>query len=230
MRGKLVIVDGLDGAGKSQAMKGLIQWARDQQKSVFDLRKYQNETGKIGSFEGFKQADVIISTEPTLSGIGKVIKNVLIRESGYSGVSIAQAFAIDREIHYKRIIIPALEAGKLIFQERGLTTSFVYQPLQIHIPLRELMGLPGNKLSLKYPPALIIVCLADPEYLIARSSGGQQIFENLTFQRNLFHRYKSEWLRGLFSSSIFKYIITNPPMSSEDTMLAARRIWEQLIS
>ncbi len=177
-----------------------------------------------------------MSCEPTLAWIGRVIKEEMIRSSGkeqYSGVSIAQAFALDREILYKRVIIPALEAGKIILQERGVITSFVYQPLQIHIPLTDLMNLPGNKLALKYAPALIIICTAQPEAVIprieARSDQSKQIFEELSFQRNLIQRYTSEWLQTLFSKfgSTFKFIDTTPPRNEEETRAAARKIWEE---
>ncbi len=229
MKGKLVIVDGMDGAGKSSALKGLIEWAVENNKKTFDLRKFEKDSGRIANFENFKEADVIISAEPTLSGVGKVIKEILIKKNGYSGISIAQAFAIDREIHYNRVVIPALEAGKLVFQERGITTSFVYQPVQIHISLRELMSLPGNKLALKYPPSVIFICLAEPEYLTARNDG-KQIFEEVNYVRNLYNRYKSEWLQGIFSNSLFKFIQTNPPKTEEDTKNEAKDAWQQLIT
>ncbi|MBW2988416.1 hypothetical protein KY318_02800, partial [Candidatus Woesearchaeota archaeon] len=184
-------------------------------------------------------SDVIISCEPTLAWVGKIIKEELIRPKerlSYSGVTIAHAFALDREILYRRVIIPALEQGKIIFQERGVITSFVYQPVQIHTPLTELMNIPGNKLALKYAPSLIIICTVEPEYLMPRlekrPSHDRQIFEHLSFQRKLYHRYKSDWLRELFAKygSTFAYIDTNPPKTEEDTILAAKKVWEDYLA
>ncbi len=234
MRGKFVIIDGPDGAGKSHGMSGLVQWAKTNSLKLFDLYEFAQRENRIPSFDKLQEFDVLLSCEPTLAWVGKAIKEELIRSdiaTQYSGISIAQAFAIDREILYRKLLIPALKNGKLVFQERGFLTSFVYQPLQIHIPLSQLMSLPGNKLAMKNPPDLVIICTTEPEYLIMRirqRNAKSQIFEKLNFLRKVHQRYKSSWLRELLNKigTSVAYIDTSPPKTERDTVQEVLKLWE----
>ena len=235
MKGLLVVVEGPDGAGKSCALQGLKLWAEQNKRNVFDAREFEKQNHRIPSFTEVKDFDIIINAEPSKAGLGQTIREELIRPKEgrkYSGVSIAQAFAIDREISYKKLIIPALEAGKWIFQERSVITSFVYQPVQIHIPMTELMNLPGNRLALKYAPNLIIVCTVEPEYLAPRMKNDNQIFKHLTFLRKVHERYRSEWLQAMFSKtgSKFFFVDTTPPVSKDETIHQVTKEFDRLIT
>src|SRR3989338_8440508 len=150
MRGKLVVVDGLDGSGKGVIVDALGCWAEGNGLKGLDLR----DGSELPEPEALSDYGAILSAEPTFSFVGKAIRDEMVRANNrkYSAMSLAYAFSLDREILYKRIIIPALSAGKHVFQERGVVTSIVYQPVQEKIQLNEIMKLPGNKLALDYPP------------------------------------------------------------------------------
>ena len=122
MTKRFIMVDGLDGSGKGTAVAGLKEWAEKKGLRVLDLKEFCEEHGYIPEFEEVKEHDVIVSTEPTYAYVGKAIREEMIRENTrkYSGIAIMHAFALDREILYQRLIIPALKNDKFVFQERGV--------------------------------------------------------------------------------------------------------------
>jgi len=215
MKHKFVMVDGLDGSGKGTIVDGLMEWAELKAMKVLDVRKYCREKNTFPLQEELDAADVIISAEPTFCYVGKAIREELVRtsERQYSAWSLAQAFSLDREILYRRVIIPAVKAGKYVFQERGVTSSLVYQPVQERIQLSELLKLPGNRLAIQNAPTLLLIAKVSPETVVKRlglrAKKDNSIFDNVAFQRKLEERYSSEWLKGLFEQhgSVVQYTL-----------------------
>ena len=234
MKGKFVMVDGLDGSGKGTIVDGLAEWAEAKALNILDVRSYGKEKGTFPSNEEIEECEAVVTCEPSFCYVGKAIRDELVRSSErtYSAWSLANAFALDREMLYKRVIIPAMKNGKYIFQERGLTSSLVYQPVQEHIQISELLKIAGNRLALKNAPSLLLIAKVSPETVIKRlglrTKKDNSIFDNLAFQRRLEERYSSEWLRNLFeqNGSKVKYIDTDEPKTSEDTKKEAVKIFE----
>ncbi len=237
-KGKFVMADGLDGAGKGVIVDALAGWAKSRNLRVLNLMEYCREHNTFPEADELAEFDVIRSDEPTYSFVGQAIRDELIRNNGrqYSGWSIAQAFALDREILYKRVLLPALKEGKHVFQERGVVTSIVYQPLQERMQLSELLKLPGNRLAMQSAPDMLIIPQVSPEVVMdrlnVREKKDNSIFENLLFQRRIAERYSSEWLRSLFEGhgASVVYLDTNPPKTVEDTKNEAIKLWEKLIT
>ncbi|MBT4824094.1 deoxynucleoside kinase [Candidatus Woesearchaeota archaeon] len=236
MSGKFVMVEGLDGSGKGVVVNTLKEYFDNKGLKVFDLREHCKEHLSFPEFSEIEEYDVIINAEPTYSHVGIAIRDEIIRENErkYSGLSTAHAFALDREILYKKLLIPALEKGKTVIQERGLVTSFVYQPIQLErISLKDILNIPGNRLALKYRPDLLIITKVDPQVVIHRLKNREKkdnaIFEKLVFQRQVANRYESEWLSKLFSGrgSQVQFLDTNYPKTVEDTQKAAIEMWEE---
>lgn len=133
------------------------------------------------------------------------------------------------------MLLPALRAGKHIFQERGVVTSLVYQPFQEGNSLKTVSGLPGNRFCLRYPPNLLILTVVKPEVVIERiglrDKKDNAIFETLEFQRKVKKVYESKWLRELFEkrgSKVAK-LNTNPPSTEEDTRQKAVKLLAKLL-
>jgi len=237
MKHNFVMVDGMDGSGKGTIVDGLAEWAERKAMKILDVRKYCRDKNNFPTVEEISGADVVVSGEPTYCYVGKAIREELVRtsERRYSAWSLAQAFSLDREILYKRVIIPAVKAGKYVFQERGLTSSLVYQPVQERIQVSELLKLPGNRLAIQNAPSLLLIAKVSPETVVrrldSRTKKDYSIFDNLAFQRKLDERYSSEWLRHLFEQhgSEVQYIDTNEPKSEEDTKKEAVEIIEKFI-
>ncbi len=234
-RGNFVMVDGLDASGKGTIVKSFGAWAAGKGMKVLYFNEYCRENHRFPEFEEISDYDVLVTDEPTHSYIGQAIREEFIRNSDrkYPALSIAQAFSLDREILYRRVILPALQAGKTVFQERGVVSSVVYQPAHGRIPLSEIINMPGNRLALQHAPNLLLILKVRAETVIERLGLRQKkddaIFENLLFQKKLEERYASEWLKQLFEQhgSNVIYLDTNPPKTIEETKEEALKIWEE---
>jgi dTMP kinase len=235
MKGKFVMIDGLDGSGKGVIATALREYEEKKGKRVLDLREYWKENPRIPSLEEVKGYDVIISSEPTSAMIGKVIREEIISKDTrkYSGLTTAHAFSIDREILYKKLIVPAIQQGKTIIQERGVITSLVYQPVQLEkITLMDIIRLPGNAFALKHAPTLLLITKIDPDVAMKRLKEREKqdnaIFEEIFFQRKIAARYNSDWLKRIFekNKTQIAYIDTSSPRTIEDTKNTAIELWE----
>ncbi len=235
--GGFVVVDGIDGSGKGVVMAALRKWAEEQNLKILDLIEYCKKKKTLPEPEEIKYYDAIFSKEPSHADIGRAISEEIIFDNkrDYSVISTAWAFALDREILYNRVIIPAIKQDKFIFQERGVITSIVYQPVQGRISLKEIVDMPGNRLALKYSPNLLVITKVEPRVVIQRLQREGRlegaIFRKLNFQRKIDERYSSMWLKNLFERFKAKivYIDTNPPKSVEDTKKEAIKIWEEFL-
>ncbi|ASJ12013.1 dTMP kinase [Thermococcus thioreducens] len=109
--GAFIVMEGIDGAGKSTQAKLLAKW--------FEEKGY----------------DVILTKEPTDTAFGKLIRKLVLtggREGIIDGARIsheaeALLFAADRAEHVAKLIKPSLEAGKVVISDRYFYSSLAYQ-------------------------------------------------------------------------------------------------------
>lgn len=232
-RGKFIMVDGIDGSGKGTIVEELCRLARKDGLQVFDLVAYEKRYHTLPQPEEVRGYDVIRSSEPTHSLVGLAIRNEIVRDNGrdYAGSAVTQAYALDRFLLYKRVIIPALRRGTWVIQERGVTTSLCYQPIQQEpVQLRKILSLEGNRLALRWRPDVVLLTTVDPQEAIRRlrSRSGKQdraIFERFTFLRKAQRRFISRWFRLLFArrGSIVEHISTDGSLTA--TKAKAQQLW-----
>lgn len=239
-KGIFVMIDGIDGSGKGTLIQALALhlWREDPRRRILDLRSYGREYHSLPQPAELKQYDLIISSEPTFSLIGRAIRDEIVRHNKreYSALATAQAFALDRYILYKRIIIPALQQGKYIFQERGVTTSLCYQPIQKErLPLPTILKLEGNQLTLKYRPDLLLLTKIQPTVAVQRlkarsGKNDEAIFEHLEFLKKAQKRFEAAWFRRLFErrGSKVTYIDTNGTIEESTKHIVT--IWQNFIT
>jgi dTMP kinase len=177
-KGTLIVIDAIDGAGKGTVMDA--------------LEAHLRMTGR----------DYLRVAEPTHDGIGKVIRDELIatHDDGrtYSGRSAAMAFALDREVLYKKIVLPFLAEtpNRVVIQDRGVISSLAYQPLQdASVTLDWLLSLEGNRVELSRSPDLFLVLRLDPAEAERRLAGRTEkrdnsVYERTDFQERLAARYR----------------------------------------
>lgn len=103
MKGKFITVEGLDGCGKSTHVKLLAKWLRQK---------------------GFK---VVCTDEPTDGPMGKIIKRLLVGKVKVPTEVEVALFAADRMKHLSGLIMPSVEAGKIVLNERYIYSSLAYQ-------------------------------------------------------------------------------------------------------
>jgi thymidylate kinase len=81
MKGKFIIIDGIDGSGKGI----IIQALKEYYERFFDLKEYTKEHKQYPKIEEIKH-DIIFSSEPTYLYAGAAIRDELLKGiNKYSG-------------------------------------------------------------------------------------------------------------------------------------------------
>ncbi|MCH8049577.1 deoxynucleoside kinase [Patescibacteria group bacterium] len=203
-KGVLIVIDGIAGSGKSTIVQSLEDWAEDQKLRVFDLLKWSQEQSRPPMLDDVKEYDLLFTFEPTKQWIGSAIRQEMSRtDQPYSGVELAHAFSLDRLIQYRRLIIPTLQAGKNIIQDRSVSSSIAYQPIMSEGPtLKDLMQLPGNALALEHAPNHLILTDVPVEKVFERFKRADEskgVFEDIKLLKKINSRYRSDWFRKIFT-------------------------------
>ena len=238
---KLIFIEGIDGCGKGEIIKAFKEISEIENIKSFDLKSFIKKDKDFPEYEKIKEYGLIVSGEPTYSWIGRAIREEMIKDNKrkYSALAVAQAYSLDRKILYKRLLIKALEQGKIVIQDRSVVSSITYQPLQSQLqgeelPLDTVINLPGNKLAIEdYPPSLIIIAQVDPRTAIQRLADRDKkdkcIFERLEFQKKLQEKYNSTWLRSLFEKHGTKIVYIDTNGTIEETKQQVRKIWGKFL-
>lgn len=105
MRGKFITFEGCEGSGKSTQLKL--------------LSEYLTSVG----------ADFILTREPGGSGISEDIRKIILNGKNTAMCDECEAllYAAARIQHLREVIVPALEAGKLVVCDRFVYSSLAYQ-------------------------------------------------------------------------------------------------------
>ncbi len=171
--GTFVMFDGIGGSGKTTVVEAVAAALEQRGARLFRQAAWETTHGRTPALADIGDADVLCTAEPTRAWVGAAIRGELSRrDDPYGGATAAQAFALDREILYKRLILPALGAGKTVLQDRGVCTSLAYQPLMPGAPsVEEIAALPGNRLALAHPPNVLVLVRVSPETAAKRLAG-----------------------------------------------------------
>jgi dTMP kinase len=186
--GTFIMIDGIDGSGKSTIVKGWKEYLTAKGNTIFDLKEYWLKNGKYPEREEIKSYDFIFTSEPSFVGVGKVIREELTRNgTNYSEQAIAEAFSLDRLILYRKVVLPALAAGQCVIQDRGISTSLCYQAISGNLSLKFLSELPGNAQALEHSPTHLVIAQIEAKKALARLGKRSEkqdnvIFEKLDFQ------------------------------------------------
>lgn len=141
MAGKLIVLEGMDGAGTTTQAAMLLS--------------YLTSVGH----------KAILSAEPTKSPIGLLIRKLLstqIEGEVNMLAALALCFAADRMQHVHEVIGPGLKNHEFVILDRYVLSSFVYQGL--HLPTNFIKEI--NKFAIK--PDLVIVLDLDAKTALER--------------------------------------------------------------
>ncbi|MBN1922915.1 MAG: dTMP kinase [Anaerolineae bacterium] len=107
--GKLIAMEGLDGAGTTTQSPRLAQWLRDRGKRVY------------------------ITREPTPGAAGMLIRPFLTRRFTLDGKTLTALFAADRidHLYAEGGVVERLQAGEWVIMDRYYLSSFAYQALAL---------------------------------------------------------------------------------------------------
>jgi thymidylate kinase len=232
--GQFIMVDGMTGSGKSTVLNAVQAWTEEQGHRVFRLSDWTDH--EPPQFEKLSDYDVFFTYEPTRTWTGRAIRYELSRaDNPYGGEELAHAFALDRQIMYKRLVIPALKAGKIVIQDRGISSSLVYQPVMHDAVTEEfIMNLPGNKLALEHAPDHLIltsVCAHEAHRRIhARDDESKGVFAQLEFLLKQEERFAADWLHSIFKKHGSRVYQLDTGGTVDDSRTRATELISQIFS
>lgn len=232
--GTFIIVDGITGSGKSTVLRAVEEQVAARGQRIF--RQHDWTQTQPPRFQDIEDFDVYFTFEPTRNWVGAAIRQELSRtDDPYTGAELAHAFALDRNIHYRRLIIPALVAGKTVIQDRGVSSSIVYQPVMPgSVPLETILALPGNALALTYAPSALVLTALPAALAASRidSRGGESkgVFADIEFLKQQEERFGSAWLRELFESRGSRVLTLNTSGTLDQSRSDAKTLVTDLLN
>lgn len=136
MKGKFIVVEGLDGSGAS------------------------TQVAMLSDYLASKGYKVLVTKEPTNNLIGGLIRGQLTHEWKTNPECLQLLFAADRSHHLEKEIIPALEKGYVVISDRYMYSSLAFGSIECDIEwLKKINGLflvPDLSIFLKVPPETCI--------------------------------------------------------------------------
>lgn len=218
--GQLIVVEGIDGSGKSTILEAGKKWVQSQGLKIFDVVEFSEREHRLPDLKDIGDAQVLMAAEPCFCWTGDSIRQEIIakhdgvqsqsqsqkEEPRYSGYETAEAFALDRLVLFRRVIIPFLQGhpDRLVFKDRGVGSSLAYQPLQdTSLTTLKLLELSGNAQSIAFAPTLLVLVRTEAAAAMARLEGRTEkqdnvIFEERGFQERLAIRFLSADVLGPF--------------------------------
>ena len=168
-KGKLIVLEGIDGSGTTTQAKLLCQ--------SLVKKNYKAE----------------LTAEPSEGPIGKLIRNYLRAgtKSKFADIdlgahALALLFAADRLDHLSNQINPWLKQGKLVISDRYLFSSLAYQALDCD---RDWIDSINNQAP---APDLTLILDLPAEVgfkRVSQRSASRELFEKLEVQRKVRHNY-----------------------------------------
>ncbi|MFH0701444.1 MAG: hypothetical protein V2A62_03330, partial [Candidatus Woesearchaeota archaeon] len=238
-KGRFVVVDGIDGVGKGVFLNTLVEEAVKEGKRVFDVHQFwKTHDFHPDSKDIISNYDIIITSEPTFVGAGRLIREELIAKNGrdYTPEATAEAYALDRRILYETLLLPILAAGIDVYQSRSFSTSIVYQrqmalDLGRDFKVEDILSIPGNAFCYAHPMDFMIVpTIKDAAEAIRRAEGREKQdnckFENLDFQLKIKKHYESEEFRRVFERIGVPVVYMDAGKSLEFSQQQARDFYQ----
>ena len=152
-KGYFISFEGIDGSGKSTQIQ------------------------KLAEFLGALDFDIVITREPGGSVGGEEIRNLLLQGNvdRWSAETEILLFTAARRDHLERIILPALEEGKIVICDRFADSTRMYQGMR-GPNLRNLVDSLNEKV-IKFDPDLTILIDINPEISLKRAKSRKTVEE-----------------------------------------------------
>ena len=166
-----ITIEGCDGVGKTHQTRR--------------LKEYCEQMGY----------DVVFTREPGGSDIAEQIRRIILNadNSGMDDMCEAFLYAAARIQHLKDIVKPALECGKVVFCDRFVHSSYVYQGLGRGLGLDKIVNL--NQIAVgDYMPDFTVFLDLSPEQAFLRKGGADKSDRmeavDLSFHKQVYQGYK----------------------------------------
>ena len=167
--GRLIVIEGLDGAGTTTQAKRLVAHLADS---------------GVGAH---------LTREPSDGPVGKLIREMLTGGHAIPDVALSQStfgllFAADRLDHLQREVLPAIAAGKLVVSDRWYHSSLAYQGTGAE---RDWITQINSRARV---PELTIFLQVRPEVAAQRRAAAkrrEELFEDIEMQRSVDAGYQA---------------------------------------
>ena len=177
-RGKLISFEGLDGAGKTTQIELLTRWL-DQ-----------------------RQVDYVRTREPGGTPLGLEIRRLVLDDPKLDITPLAEAFLFqaDRAQHFLKLVLPSLEAGKLVVTDRCFDASIAYQGFARNVG-PELVAQLSMIATQGHVPDLTVLLDLDPHEVQQRidpsrdRSGQRDVPSRFDIETETFHRRAQQGFR-----------------------------------
>ena len=171
MRGKLITIEGIEGAGKSTALHF--------------IKNY------------FKQMDLVLTREPGGTELAEEIRNLLLHpastEKMHAQTELLLMFA-GRAQHINECIVPALHAGKWVISDRYIDASYAYQAYGRGLDPHMIKVLDELVVGSLYPDLTILMDVP-PEIGMQRAEKRQTQKDRIEQEQlDFFHRVREGYL------------------------------------
>lgn len=102
--GLYIAIEGIDGSGKTTQVDRLCSYFESKGKEVVKTREPRKNVGVIG----------------------ELIQKILHGKAKIPSVAFQYLFTADREIHHQELIVPSLNAGKIVISDRCFWSAIPY--------------------------------------------------------------------------------------------------------
>ena len=176
MEGKFIVLEGIDGCGKTTQINALSKWLP--------------KSGLIN-----KNSTLIKTREPGGSILGREIRNMILKNNKLNSPSILTElllYSADRAEHISKIILPALQNGHWIISDRFSGSTLAYQGYGREINIEIIKEL-ENIVCQNIRPDLTFLLEISPEESILRRKNkvADRIeSEGLEFLKKVNHGFK----------------------------------------
>ncbi len=195
-----ITIEGCDGVGKTYQTRL--------------LKQYCEEIG----------ANVVFTREPGGSDIAEQIRKIILdaKNSNMDDMCEAFLYAAARIQHLHDIVKPALQAGKVVFCDRFVHSSYVYQGLGRGLGLQKIIDL--NNLAVgEYMPEFTIFLDLSPEKAFARKGGADQTDRmeavDYSFHEKVYNGYKQ-----LIAENPQQFVVIDASGTKEQTQEKLRKV------
>lgn len=202
-----LVVEGMDGAGKSSQIERLFLWL---------------------SAAG---ADALVTREPGATAIGAGIRSILLdpAHAGMDPRTEALLYAADRAQHAAEVIAPALAAGRVVISDRYVDSSLAYQGIARGLGVERILDLSmwatGDLL-----PDLVLLLDVSPGLARQRALGGGRVEDRIEAEGDDFHRRVADAYWALSRTYPSRFAVIDASAPEDDVAEEIRRRVEPLLA
>lgn len=194
-----ITIEGCDGVGKTYQTRM--------------LKQYCSEIG----------ADVVFTREPGGSDIAEQIRKIILDAHNSDMDDMCEAFlyAAARIQHLHDIVKPAIREGKIVFCDRYVHSSYVYQGIARGLGLQKIVDL--NDIAVgEYMPEFTIFLDLSPEKAFERKGGADQS-DRMEAVDYSFHQKVYDGYKKIIAANPDKFVVIDASGTKEQTQAQLRK-------